>query len=851
MDLSGPHAAGTTIPGMVGDDRRTRPCSAGCCHFRSVRHTLLSAFHLNLTELLFSLRRCALERPLLIPLASLIAGLCTADFLGSTPPSWALAALLVVTLLASLVKAPIPFLLSLSLLFFVWGGLSLQPFLAPAAGIAGFASDLPVLIEGVVDERPEGLDTGGARLYLQVERISGDRGAAAVKGRMLLQVKEGRAQLNTGDRILFSSKIRRPRNLGIPGESDYQRRLAYRSVFATGFVKAPDDVVLLRAGDGWRHRVDLLAAALGRFISRHAPGAEGGVLKALLLGDKGDVPEELNDAYARSGVNHILSISGFHVGIIFLCIFQLLYLMARSSEFLALHLNLRKSLLVVALPVVVFYLFLSGAAPATLRSVLMIAALVAALHIKREVEPVNSVMLAACLILFAAPQTLFEVSFQLSFLAIWGLVVLAPPMAACFEGVGKRIRWLLLLLAASAAAILATLVPVAYYFHRISFIGLLANLVIVPLMGYGAVVAGFAALTLSIFAPVPAAALIKLAALLVKLSDAVILYLARAPVITFYNPERLDLLLACLLLCALTFIRPRRTAGFAALLLLLVLALRAVPAEAAGDGALHICFLSIGQGDSALVRLPDGKSMVVDGGGKAGESESRVGQRLLLPALRRLGVRRVDYLVLSHEHPDHLQGVLYLAENVEVGEFWESGIPSTLYDYQKLKWVLAARGIPVRVLTAVVAPFAAGGARVEPLWPVNSEPAVSGDANDSSLVFRLSLGKSSVLFTGDFTAQSETQLLARGVSLCSSLLKVGHHGSKYASTEPFLAAVAPKAAVISAGYANPFHLPAPSTVTRLQRRGARVYRTDLEGSVEAVCAADGALQVSAPWGHFN
>lgn len=793
--------------------------------------------------------------------------------------------MLLTTLAASFVKGRLTFQLSLSLLFFVFGALSLKPFLHPADTLSSFATEIPVVIEGVVDARPVGLASGGGKVFLQVERlyrepgnsdgpagsVRSDRIETAATGRLLVYLKEGRAQLATGDRILFSSKIRQPRLYGIPGETDYPRQLAYQRVFATGFVKEADDLLLLRAGEGWLHEVDLLAASLGRFITEQVPGAEGGVLKALLLGDKADVPEELNDAYARSGVNHILSISGFHVGIIFLCIIQLLFLLARGSEFLSLHLNLRKALLLAALPVVLFYLVLSGTAPATLRSVLMIAALVAALYLKREVDPINAVMLAACAILVAAPGILFEVSFQLSFLAIWGLVVLAPPLAYWLPGadgsgaegglaVGGRgrvagrcrvvARWFLLLLAASAAAILATLVPSAYYFHRVSLIGLLANLVIVPLLGYGAVLAGFASLPLIPIAPVPAGWLLQFAAFLVAKSDAVILYLARIPVLTCYTPTSFDLLLACLVLCALTFVNSRRAGVFVALALVAWLSVRAVPAGGAGDGLLRLTFLSVGQGDATLVGLPDGKWMLVDGGGRAGEDGTRIVERLLLPALRSLGVRRIDYLVLSHEHPDHLQGVLFLAAHFEVGEFWESGIASEAREYQQLKWVLAARGIPVRLVNGAKEPFAAGGALVEPLWPLTTEPWAFEDANDSSVLFRLRHGKSSVLFTGDLRAETELELLRRGVPLDCSLLKVAHHGSKYSSTDAFLAAASPRAAVISAGYQNPFRLPAPSTLARLQKHGIAVYRTDRDGSVQAVCWPNGALKLSTPWGAF-
>ena len=758
--------------------------------------------------------------------------------------------MLLTTLAASLSAGTAPFLLSLSLTFFVWGGLSLAPFLRPPDGVAAWATERPVLIEGTVDRRPEGLATGGGRLFLDGLRIQREGGAAPVAGRLLLQVKEGRAPLYSGDRILFSSKIRRPRLLGLPGEGDYPRQLAYQGVFATAFVKEADELILVRSGTGWRHGMDLLAAALGRFIGLSSPGPEGGVLKALLIGDTGDVPQELNDAYARSGVNHILSISGFHVGIIFLCVFQALFLAARGFENLALRLNLRRALLLTALPVVVFYLFLSGAAAATQRSVLMICAVVLALYVKRELDPANCIMLAAGAILFTAPETLFDLSFQLSFLAIWGLVVLAPVLSAPFNRVRGAPGWLLLLLAASAAAILATLVPVAYYFHRVSFIGLLANPVIVPLMGYGAVVAGFASLPLSFIAPGAAGALVQLAAWLVRISDAVIVYLGRVPVWTGYCPTRLDLLLAVLSLCALSFVRPRK-AGFAlALLLLLTLAARAVPEKPGGDGLLRVTFLSVGQGDAALVELPDGKKMLVDGGGNFDDAELRVGRRLLGPALHALGVDRIDFLVLSHEHPDHLQGVLWVAANLPVGEFWESGVTQGTLQYQELKWVLVARGVPVRLLSAGVAPFPAGAVRVEPLWPPAGS-AATADANDTSLVFRLRYGEATVLFTGDLGEEQEQELVARGVPLGCTLLKVAHHGSSYSSSEAFLARAKPKAAVISAGFGNSFHLPAPSTVARLQHRGIRVYRTDLEGSVRVVCAPDGALAISTPWGHFN
>lgn len=742
-------------------------------------------------------------------------------------------------------------MLSIALLFFVWGSLALRPFLRPDDRLVELAGDRPVLIEGVVDSRAEASPPDGSRVYLEAERIVAGGLDQRVAGRLLVYVKQGRAPFRTGDRIVFTSRIRKPRNLGLPGERDYARRLAYQGIFATAFVVETDDLVLLRAGTGWRHALDRLAAALGSFIMEVEPGREGAVLKALLLGDRSDVPEQLQESFARSGVNHILSISGFHVGIVFLSLFHALYYLARRSEWLALHLKLKQVLLPAALPVVVFYLFLSGAAPATLRSVLMIGLVVVALRLKREVDPVNTIMLAACAILFIAPQTLFDVSFQLSFLAIWGLALLPPILSAPAGPAGKALRWLLLLMAASAAAILATLVQVAYYFQRVSLVGLVANLLVVPLMGYGAVVTGFLGLAVGSIWKAPGAALLHLATLLVRWSDQVVEYLARAPVLEGYCCDRLDLLLACLVLCALTFCASRAIRYAAVIPLLVALVLRAVPAATAADGALTVYFLSVGQGDGALVHLPDGKWMLVDGGGNATDSQARVGPRLLLPALRALSVRRIDYLVLSHEHPDHLQGVVYLAANYEVGEFLASPLTFASPESSMLKWILASRAVPVRVLSPDHSALAIGGAQLQPLWPLPGAEVPTADANDASLVFRLSSGKSSILFTGDIGGEAEEELVERGVLRPCTLLKVAHHGSRYSSSLPFLQAVRPTVAVISAGYRNNFHLPAVSTLFQLQRLGARVYRTDLEGTVEAVCGTDGTVFISTRWGHFN
>ena len=802
-----------------------------------------------------------MERPLAAPLFSVILGLSVAGIYSYFFPSNFLLPLLAVTFLSIFLKRGFPFFIALSLLMFVCGNLSLRPFVSPELTqnhIVHLCDDEPLIVEGVIDSRPEATERG-SRLYLQVEQVFREKKSASVTGRLLVYLGEGRTPLLTGDRVRLAARLQRPRNYGLPGEFDYTDFLAYRNVYVTGFVKRSGDLILIRQGVAYplQRRIDALAARLGSFIDENVPPAEGSILRALLLGDMGYVSRPIKDAYSRTGVNHILSISGFHVGVIALFVFQILMWSARTSELLLIHLNLRRFVLVLTLPVLIFYLFLSGAAPATTRSVIMIGFYILALVLEREVDPVNSLMLAAAFILALSPPALFDISFQLSFLALWGIVVLTPLFMTPFGAVTAGIpRKLLLFLLASAAATVATALPVAYYFHRVSATGLISNFFIVPLMGYGAVVLGFSALPLAGSAPLLARPLLYCAAFLVKISNSIIMVLARIPTLPVFNPSRCDLLLGYLALAALTFIGRRRwkmtCCGVLACIWGGSLALPSQPEQ----GKLAITMFSIGQGESTLITFPDGKRMLVDGGGSARQGGPDVGERLLAPALWRLGVKRIDVMALSHPHPDHMQGLKYVAATFPVGEFWEAPTPAGLKEHDELHRILFQRQVPVRLVTAASPAMALGDVRLELLSPsarpLSADQPEDDDLNDQSLVFRLVYGEFSMLFTGDIGVATEERLVLHPEKLRCTVLKVPHHGSRYSSSAPFLASAAPKIALISAGYRNSFHLPAPETVAALERRRIKVYRTDLDGTIQLLSAGSGEnVVINELSGHFH
>lgn len=779
------------------------------------------------------------SRPLLIPLLSMMAGLSTAYLTGRFLPSSLLFPLPGAALIFLFAKNRIPFLAAISLCFFVWGDLALKPLLAPelhAAAIARHADDEPRIIEGVIDERPEWRETGG-KIAVRVTRLFLGGKAVPVVGRLLVQVGEGRGELLTGDLVRFESRIRRPRNFGVPGEFDYVRYLALREIHATAFVPEASRMVLIRSGIRYpvRHYIDSIASDLGRRISEAVPGEDGAVLRAMLLGDSGGIPDSLRDMYSRTGVNHILSISGFHLGVLAFFTFQLLFRFARRSRFLLLHANLRRSVLILTLPVLLFYLFLSGAAPATVRSALMIAAFMTALWLDRETDPQNALVLAAFLILAISPAALFDISFQLSFMAVWGIIVLTPIFMSPFARLGEGLpRKLVLSFMVSAAATAATLIPVSTHFHRATITGLIANLAVVPLMGYGAVVLGFSALPLIRPCPFLGELLLQIAGFLVNFTGRVLAVLARIPLLPPWRTGEFDLLLAFFALASLAFLsgRRRRIACIAALALVFI-AWR-IPWTGSETGELRIDFFSVGQGESTLITFPDGRRMLVDGGGSLRDGGLDPGERLLIPALRSMGIDRLDYLVLTHPHPDHLKGLIRTAEAFELGEFWESGAGRGERDYDALKGLLARKGVPVRRIDASTPPVAVGGVVIEPLNPKGeggSGAGGEGDLNETSLVFRLRAGGFTALFTGDIGHETEERLLSNRSALRATVLKVPHHGSRYSTSEPILEAVDPVCALIGAGYGNRFRLPSPETLSRLRKRGTRVFRTDLDGTV--------------------
>ena len=783
---------------------------------------------------------------MLVPLLAMMTGLVLADITGTSVPFPFVVSAYACLLISCRIPHRAPSQILYALFFFILGLHMLIPWQFGAdsqSNVKYLAGRDPVLVEGVVATRPVNAETGGT-FVLNVLRSYEGHTARPVRGTLMVYVTSGDILVMRGDLIRFSTRITVPHRLGLPGEFDFPRFLRYQGVTAIGRTPAAENLVLIRgaAHDSLFRHFDLVARQLGDFIraSIHDRGISS-VVTAVLIGDQKRIPPKVADEYTRAGVNHILSISGFHIGIIAYFVVMIMLALLSRSETLALRIDLRRFALLLTLPAMFAYLLITGAAPATSRSVVMLATYTLALYVERESDTINALLLAAFILLCLNPTSLFDLSFQLSFLALWGISVATPAISA-WTGRFNR-RWLIVLLQfvlISTIASLVTLVPVLYYFGQASLSGILSNFLIVPLLGYGAVLAGFVALPLVYIMPAAAHGLLHCAAMMTDLSNRMVAWFARIPLVEFRSLSVFDVGCFLLFMCVVTFVRHQRLRTLFCLCLPLCAVAAHLNSPSGGDGRLHVTMLSVGQAESLFIRLPDGSNMLVDGGGYLHDTGLDFGQRTLAPALRHLGVRRIDRMVLTHSHPDHCGGLAYLVRSMPVAEFWQPVQGTGGNQYEQLVQLLRSVGTPVRSLAAGDRIDLTAAVNIEilsPQRPSKDSHRIRDDEmamNEVSLVFRLTYGNFSMLFTADAGFESEARIMRERREIRATILKVGHHGSRYSTSLPFLEAVSPRAAVISAGRNNRFGLPAEETLGFLARRSIEVWRTDRDGTIEIV-----------------
>ncbi|NOT54516.1 MAG: DNA internalization-related competence protein ComEC/Rec2 [Deltaproteobacteria bacterium] len=707
-----------------------------------------------------------------------------------------------------------------------------------------------VTIEGWLFRAPEHAPHRG-RLYVEALRVWENNEWRPATGKVLITVRTLSDSWHYGNVLRLTLNLRQPRNFHTPGAFDYAGYLARQHIFLSAFLWNDTDVQRVGTeGSALWVQVEQVRHTISKFFAAHLETNAAAVLQALIIGDERFLTEDLRDTFSRTGVAHVLSISGLHISLVAMTAYGFWWWVVSWSPTLLLRFTAPVLASVLAIPPVLLYASISGGNVATWRSVLMVLTYLFATLIGRQGETYRSLAFAALLISVLWPGAFLDVSFQLSFVSVLSLFLATQrftewwdkgraPDAGPPSWRERLLRWGGTYLAISVGALLGTLPLTAAYFNQVSLLGLVANAVVVPLLGSAAVILGLLAAGFVFLHSGIASVLVGSAGVVIRLGIWTAEWLAAFPyaAVRTVTPNLFELLLLYGLLSCVFFRAALRQlhapSRFLPHLLvgLLLLDVASWWWHRLYHDELRITFLDVGQGDAAVVELPNSQVMVIDGGGFASENFD-AGEALLAPFLWSRKIQRVDMLVLSHPQLDHYGGLTYLTEHFAPREFWSNGEVTQSGKFPRLQAALTKSGVRSRVLCREMRPITLDKVRIQVLHPPCEHTGLN--PNNASLVLRLSYGSVDVLFTGDIEAEGEAMLLAAHDALASEIVKVPHHGSRTSSTSAFVRATAPSVAVASLGFLNRFHFPAPEVVRRYEQQGGKFLRTDEQGAITLV-----------------
>lgn len=706
--------------------------------------------------------------------------------------------------------------------------------------------------------------------------------APNARAQVTLSLGEGDVppQLRYGQQIELEARLRRIRNFQNPGEFDYEGFSARKGIYWTASATSPGSVTVKPGRCGSRFLAVVFAArswALMR-IQRLYQGNDyaTGMMEATLIGESSRMERLWTDHFRRTGTYHMLVIDGLHITVLaaFL-LFLLRFCFVKEINALA-----------ITASGACFYALISGWNAPAIRAAGGFTLYVIARYFYRRGRMLNLLAAVAIVYLICDPSELFDAGFQLSFLAVAAIGLLAvpvldvtsklyergvaeitersrdprlPPHAAQFRlelrlaaetaayyiplpvafwqrafVLGARICFYAWDLAVISAVIqIGLALPMAIYFHRISLTGISANILVVPLLAL-VVPLGFLAILTSWHAPAAVAGWLLTAG--ERIAD---LHTQFEPHWRVLAPP-LWLAIAFSIALALLAFAMRRSARWSAAALAFVLAFFALifwhpfPPEVQ-PGRLELTAIDVGQGDSLLLSFPDSKLMLVDGGGvlafgKQGRrpgSRLDIGEDVVSPYLWSRSIRKIDVVALTHAHDDHAGGLPAVIENFHPSELWTGATPpSSAWSSVRAK----AQAEKTKIVPlASGRSFRFGGALIEVISPPPDYIPGAAPMNNDSLAFRITYRRRSILLTGDMEKPMERRALSDGLPLRADILKVGHHGSNTSSIDPFLDAVSPTFALISDGLDNSFRHPHPQVLERLKAHGAGIFRTDRDG----------------------
>jgi len=661
------------------------------------------------------------------------------------------------------------------------------------------------------------------RVVLRLKRIAIKDYGIKLNCKILAHLKDIKS-VEGGDIVNIRGDLFRPSESRNPGEFDYRRYLNIHGI--TGIVYA-DEISVIKKSKWYdlNRLFYLVNHKIIKVIDSGLSTDNSPVLKALILGQRGELTDELKNDFVNAGVIHVLAVSGLHVGYITIIILIILGFFRFPDRVKT----------VSAIFILCFYAGMVGFKPSVVRAVIMASLLLIARSWEFPFSLYNIIFSSALIQSLINPLQIFDIGYQLSYIAVISILYFYKKLDYCIPQRIKEIvkehraiNYIYQLFLVSLSALIGTLPIVSYNFHRIPIISMVSNLIVVPLVGL-IVMVGLAQVLLGlvynffnvIYGEVTDVLITILKFIIKKFGGMSFSYISIPGfgLITF---------LLFYIFIIIAFNIEKRTMRKVGILLVLLLLNIQIWAGIFRSPVINVTFLDVGQGDAIFIRFPSGKNMLVDSGPKRYNFDS--GKRIIAPFLNYKGVKKINYFVLTHPHSDHIGGAEYIIKNFTVDTLILSNISRVWKYYTKFCNLVDSLNIAIKEVNTGDILIPDRFTIVYVLWPIKNLQNISS-VNNNSVVLRISNKDMDILLPGDIEKKAEDSIVLFEEFVRSEILKVPHHGSKTSSSEEFLLAVYPDVAVISVGANNLFGHPHQAVINKFKNLGVKIFRTDNDCAV--------------------
>lgn len=663
--------------------------------------------------------------------------------------------------------------------------------------------------------------------------------------KLLLNIKKNTNKYSYGDKISFTAEFEQANSQRNKGGFNYREYLKTKGIYGI-VTNSQNQTKLVK-----KNNVNILdklindvSTIIEKKIFSLVEKENANILTALLIGNKNNLEDDVKDIFKQSSLSHILAISGAHVSYVIMLVS---FIISKTK----INKRLGKIITIVFL---VFFMMLTGSSPSVTRACIMAIYTILGSLLHKKVNVLSSISISSIIILLINPYSILDIGMQLSYAGTIGIVFIYPIIRK-IEGkkqFGTKILIQkikdILLITISANIIIIPIIM--YHFSTISFTFLISNLLASPFMGI-LIILGFSTIIFSfIFSPlgkILASLLNFFTSLFLKVAtfssnlpfsqlyiptpkiyQIIIYYILIITAVLYIKIKRKQKkrLFEKKIIIRIRTINKKKIAIVLVLVVLFNLVYKFIPKN------LNIYFVDVGQGDCTLITTPQGKNVLIDGGGS---ENFDVGEKTLLPYLLDRQITTLDYVIISHFDTDHVGGILTILKELNVKKV----IIGTQYEhnenFKEFTKIVNEKRIKVNVVEAGSKISIEKNLYFDILWPDNNEKISENSINNNALVFKMNYNNFSMLFTGDIEEEAEKILINKYKNtnkLESTILKVGHHGSKTSSTQEFLKLVEPKIALIGVGAKNTFGHPSEEVLQRLENLNCKIYRTDKDGEIK-------------------